>query len=323
MKPARIDCLQYCRWSEERFVEMRDGGLDAVHVTLSYHENFRETASLIGRWNDWFARFPDLIFHGRGAEDVRAAQDSGRTAIFFGFQNCSPMEDDIRLLEICHTVGARFMQLTYNNQSLLAAGCYEQHDSGVTRMGRQVIAEMNRIGMVVDMSHSAEHSTLQAIELSTRPIAITHANPAAWHPAPRSKSDAVLRALGESGGMLGLSLYPHHLKDGNRCTLQSFSEMAARTAETIGAANLGIGSDLCRGQPDSVVTWMRAGRWSKTETSDSGNSGFPPQPAWFESAADFGNLSAGLRQAGFNQAETDGILGENWLRFFARSFTPT
>ena len=91
------------------------------------------------------------------------------------------MEDDIGLVEILHTLGARFMQLSYNNQSLLATGCYEADDSGITRMGRQVIKEMNRVGMVIDMSHSAERSTLEAIEISERPIAITHANPAFWH----------------------------------------------------------------------------------------------------------------------------------------------
>ena len=104
------------------------------------------------------------------------------------------------------------MQLTYNNQSLLATGCYEKVDSGVTNFGREVIREMNRVGLVVDMSHSAEKSTLDAIDLSQKPIAITHANPSFWHQTKRSKSDDLLKTLSKSGGMLGLSLYPHHLK---------------------------------------------------------------------------------------------------------------
>ena len=126
------------------------------------------------------------------------------------------------------------MQLTYNNQSLLATGCYEDDDTGITRMGKQVIKEMNRVGLVIDMSHSSERSTLEAIEYSDRPIAITHANPYDWHPALRNKSDRVLKALSESGGMLGFSFYPHHLKGGSNCSLSSFCEMAARTADLIG-----------------------------------------------------------------------------------------
>jgi microsomal dipeptidase-like Zn-dependent dipeptidase len=186
----RIDALQYANWSEEIFQQMRAGGVDAVHVTIAYHENFRETVANMEQWNGYFERFPHLIFQGFTGDDVRLARDTNRTAIFYGFQNPSPMEDDIRLVEILHTLGARFMQLTYNNQSLLATGCYEAEDPGVTRMGREVIAEMNRVGLVVDMSHSAERSTLEAIEISARPIVVTHANPAFWHPALRNKSDA-------------------------------------------------------------------------------------------------------------------------------------
>ena len=122
------------------------------------------------------------------------------------------------------------MQLTYNNQSLLATGCYEDNDTGITRMGKQVIKEMNRVGLVIDMSHSGERSTLEAIELSDRPIAITHANPYDWHPALRNKSATVLKELSESGGMLGFSFYPHHLKGSSNCSLSSFCEMAAHTA---------------------------------------------------------------------------------------------
>ena len=240
----RIDCLQYCNWSEKIFRQMREGGVDAVHVTIAYHEMFREMVANVEQWNGWFERHSNLIFAGRTGDDVRQARSEGRTAIFFGFQNPSPIEDDIGLVEICHMLGARFMQLTYNNQSLLATGCYESEDTGITRMGRAVIAEMNRVGLVIDMSHSAERSTLDAIEVSSRPIAITHANPSFWHPARRNKSDDVLKALGESGGMLGFSLYPHHLKDGTNCTLDSFCEMIARTAELMGVSQIGIGSDL-------------------------------------------------------------------------------
>jgi microsomal dipeptidase-like Zn-dependent dipeptidase len=192
-------------------------------------------------------------------------------------------------------------------------------------MGRAVIAEMNRVGLVVDMSHSAERSTLEAIEMSTRPIAITHANPQFWHPALRNKSDVVLKALGESGGMLGFSLYPHHLKGGSDCTLASFCEAMARTAGMIGVDRLGIGSDLCQDQPDSIVEWMRTGRWTKQVDYGEGsadNPGFPPPPDWFRDNRDFADIAAGLSTAGFSQSETDQIMGGNWLRFFDENFGP-
>ena len=320
-----IDNLQFANWSEKIFLQMREGGLDAVHVTIAYHEVFREMVANIEIWNQYFASFPKLIFHGRSGDDVRQAHREGRTAIFFGFQNPSPIEDDIGLVEVCYMLGVRFMQLTYNNQSLLATGCYEEVDAGVTRMGREVIAEMNRVGMIVDMSHSGERSTLEAIEISNRPIAITHANPFFWHPAIRNKSDDILLALAQSGGMLGLSLYPHHLKDKSDCSLTSFCEMIARTADIIGVDNLGIGSDLCQDQPDSIVDWMRAGRWTKKIDYGEGsanNPGFPEMPHWYKDNRDFQNIKKGLLAHGFSESEVAAIMGENWLRFFDKGFAP-
>lgn len=324
-RPLIIDGCQYANWSEKIFRQMADSGVSAVHVTICYHEDFRETVENMIDWNRWFERWSDLIIPGRTAEDVRHAHDTGRTAIVFGFQNCAPIEDDIGLVEICHQLGARFMQLSYNNQSLLATGCYEAEDPGITRMGRQVIKEMNRVGLVVDMSHSAERSTLEAIEISERPIAITHANPAAWHPALRNKSDTVLTALAESGGMLGFSMYPHHLKGKSDCTLTEFCDMIARTADLMGVERIGIGSDLCQDQPDSVVEWMRVGRWSKDIDYGEGSAsqaGFPPQPSWFNDNRDLPGLADGLRGAGFGAEDVARIMGGNWLAFFERSFGP-
>jgi len=321
----RIDNLQYANWSEKIFRQMREGGVDAVHVTIAYHENFRETVLNFEQWNRWFEQYPDLIIKGQWASDVDRAKAEGKTAIFFGFQNPSPIEDDIGLVEIVHTLGARFMQLTYNNQSLLATGCYEAEDTGITRMGRQVIKEMNRVGLVVDMSHSADRSTIEAAEISERPIAITHANPYAWSPALRNKKDDVIRAVTENGGMMGFSVYPHHLKGKSDCSLESFCEMVARAAETYGAENLGIGTDLCQDQPDSVVEWMRVGRWSKEIDYGEGSAaapGFPPMPKWFNDNRDFGNIEAGLRATGLSDGEVAGIMGDNWHRFYAENFTP-
>ena len=320
-----VDNLQYANWSEKIFRQMRQGGVDAVHVTISYHENFRETVLNFEQWNRWFEQYPDLIMKGLWAEDIDRARETGRTAIFFGFQNPSPIEDDIGLVEIVHSLGARFMQLTYNNQSLLATGCYEKEDTGITRMGRQVIKEMNRVGLVVDMSHSADRSTIEAAELSERPIAITHANPHAWHPALRNKRHEVLKAVTDAGGLLGVSLYPHHLKDKSDCTLRSFCEMIARAADSYGVYSLGIGSDLCQDQPDSVVEWMRVGRWSKEIDYGEGSAtapGFPPMPSWFKDNRDFGNIAEGLAQTGLSQSEVNGIMGGNWHRFYKENFVP-
>lgn len=317
----RIDCLQYANWSEKIFRQMNEGGVHAVHATLAYHENFRELVQNVIAWQRRFRAHADLIFHGVRGEDVDAAEQSGRTAIFFGLQTPAPIEDDIGLVQVCHALGVRFMQLTYNNQSLLAGGCHEPRDSGISRFGREVIAEMNRVGMAVDMSHSGERSTLQAIEYSARPIAITHANPRAWHDCARNRTDAELRALAETGGMLGFSLYPHHLAGGSGCALEAFSQMVADTAARYGTAMLGLGSDLCQEQPDEVVAWMRNGRW-RLPAADEAAAVFPPPLAWFKDNRDFGSIADGLQKVGFSADEVAAIMGGNWRRFYQHAFTP-
>ena len=315
----RIDNLQYCNWSREIFEINREAGLDAVHVTVVYHEDYDEFLTRISEWNELFKNNSDLIFLGKDIRDIEKAKLENKTAIFFGFQNCSPIEDDINLVEKVHELGCRFMQLTYNNQSLLATGCYENVDSGVTNFGKEVIKEMNRVGIVIDMSHSAEKSTLEAIELSQKPIAITHANPSFWYKAKRNKSDTLLKNLSESGGMLGLSLYAHHLKDSSNCKLESFCEMVAKTADLIGVKNIGIGSDLCLNQPDSIVEWMRNGTWTRAKNYGEGSKdkpGFPKQPDWFIDARGFNSLETGLKKIGFNLEEVNDILGNNWFNFY-------
>ena len=315
----KIDNLQYCNWSRETFEFNRSAGLDAVHVTIVYHEDYNELLTEIKKWEKLFKENSDIIFQGWDYKDIEKANKEKKTAIFFGFQNCSPIEDDIKLVEKIHKLGCRFMQLTYNNQSLLATGCYENTDSGVTNFGREVIKEMNSVGVVIDMSHSAEKSTIDAIDLSQKPIAITHANPYFWHPAKRNKSSDLLKILSDSGGILGLSLYPHHLKDNTNCTLESFCEMVAKTAEIMNTKQIGIGSDLCLQQPDSVVEWMRNGTWSKSTNFGEGNKnkpGFPKQPQWFEDARGFSNIEKGLKKVGFSDEETNGILGNNWYNFY-------
>lgn len=310
--PLRIDGLQYCNWSREIFLEMRAGGLSAVHATVSYHEGFTQTARHLVDWRSRFREHEDLILFARDWADVERARASGRTAIFLGLQTPMPIEDDLGLVELLYDLGVRFMQLTYNNQSLLGCGWREREDSGVTRMGREVIREMNRLGMAIDLSHAGERTALEAIELSERPVVVSHANPRWLRDTARNASKRLLNALAANGGLLGLSLYPEHLPAGGATSLRAFGDMAAQAAEIMGVGRLGIGSDLCRGQPDSVVRWMREGRWTRPSAEPIV---FPEPAEWFRSSADFPRLADGLAAAGFGVEEIGWVLGGAWGAF--------
>ena len=320
-----IDGLQYSNWNRAIFQQLKEGGVTMVHVTVVYHEQIRETLLRIGEWNRQFELHHDLIMPVKNTADIRLAKKLGKVGIMFGAQNCSPIEDDIGMVEIMRELNLMIMQLTYNNQSLLACGCYEAEDSGVTRFGKQVIKEMNRVGMVVDMSHSAERSTLEAIEISERPIVISHANPNSFHEAKRNKSDTVLKALGESGGLLGFSLYPFHLKNGPDCSLDDFCDMVANTADLMGIDHIGIGTDLCQEQPLSVLEWMRNGRWSKEMDYGEGskaNADWPRPLSWFRDSRDFPNITKGLQNRGFRTEVIAKVMGMNWLNLLDEGLKP-
>ncbi|MCS0287549.1 dipeptidase [Vibrio alginolyticus] len=320
-----IDGLQYCNWDREYFQTLKASGITAVHATIVYHETARETLTRFAEWNLRFEQNADLIMPIYSMADVEKAKAEGKVGIFFGAQNCSPIDDEIGLIEVMRRQGLLIMQLTYNNQSLLATGCYEQNDSGVTRFGKQAIEEMNRVGMIIDMSHSAERSTLEAIDLSSRPICISHANPMFAHDALRNKSNTVIKALTERGGLIGFSLYPFHLPNGSQCTLDDFCQMVAKTADMFGVDHLGIGSDLCLNQPQQVLEWMRNGRWSKAMDYGEGsasNSGWPDALPWFCGSAGMENIYNGLMDHGFSESEAGKILGENWFNFLKEGLEP-
>jgi microsomal dipeptidase-like Zn-dependent dipeptidase len=215
------------------------------------------------------------------------------------------------------------MQLTYNNQTPLAGGCFEPKDSGVSRFGKVVIEEMNRLGMIVDLSHAGKQTCLDVIHHSSQPVAISHANPNFFHQSLRNIDDDVLIELAKKNGFIGLSLYPYHLKNQGKCTIEDFCSMIKQLINLIGIEHIGIGSDLCNNWPDEVVMWMRNGKWTKKidyGESTSKNTSWPEQPAWFEKGSDIINIFNGLVKSGMNENDAFKILGSNWLEFMKGHF---
>ena len=314
-----IDALQYIRPGRNVFQQMRAGKLSAVHITVGYHEEFTDVLKNLQSWNKWFENCGDLISRANNCDEVYAANKAGKTAILFGLQNPLAIGADIARVELLAQLGIRFCQVTYNQQSLLGAGCFEPVDSGLTVFGREVVDEMNRVGMVIDLSHAGHKTSMDVINYSKRPVVVTHANPDAWHTAPRNLNHELLQALSETGGMVGFSLYPNHLKLGSDCTLQEFSKMVSIASKDYGAAMFGIGSDLCQGQPDSVINWMRNGYWRKMPEP---SARFPEPTTWFKDNSDFPGLAEGLRRSSMSDSEVTGVMGENWMTFWKTALVP-
>jgi microsomal dipeptidase-like Zn-dependent dipeptidase len=319
-----IDAMQYNKPERARFEEWRKGGIGCVHVTLAIWENARETLSAIGEWNRLLEDNDDLIALATTADDIERIAGSGRTAVVYGFQDTSPFEDDIELFEIFYRLGLRIVQLTYNVQNRIASGCWEDDDHGVSRFfGRGAIKEMNRLGILIDVSHCGERTSFDAIEHSSRPIAVTHANPAEFVGSNielkrRNKSSALIKRLAERGGVIGLSMYPKIMRGGSNCTLNTFLDMLAWTIDLVGVDAVGIGTDYYNGWPESTIKWWRAGRWARESAVPI--KGFSAWPSWFRSPMDFPKIIAGLQSRGLRDADVAKIAGGNWLRLFRESF---
>ena len=318
-----IDGLEYCNWNREMLEDLWNGGLTAVHVTLVYWENTEESFEKIIEAEQLIKNNSDIICHAKTTNDILNAKKNNKVAFIFGFQNSAPIANDIFLIEKFFDRGLRFMQLTYNNQTPLAGGCFETKDSGVSRFGKAVIEEMNRLGMIIDLSHAGKQSCLDAIEISNKPVAVSHANPSFFHKSLRNIDNEVLIKLVKKNGFIGLSLYPYHLKNLGDCTIEDYCSMIKKLIDLIGTDNIGIGSDLCLNWPDNVVMWMRNGKWTKqTDYGESidKNIKWPQQPYWYEKSSDINNIFEAMCTNGINEKIAIKIIGMNWLNFMENHF---
>lgn len=317
-----VDGLQINNFDRGVLQEVRAGGVDALNATCAVWEGPSETLANIGDWLVLARENPDLVTLATSTAEIRSAREAGRTAVLLGFQNTSPFGDDYRLVEVFHRLGVRIAQLTYNIQNLVGGSCYEPEDSGLTRFGATVVAEMNRVGMLVDLSHVGERTSREAVDASAAPVAITHANPLWFHDSPRNKPDHVIDAVTKRGGVIGACLYPNTLDGGAAATLADFCAMVERLIAAVGPEHVAIGSDCTRNWGPDFIGWLRNGRWRPAAPADRSPRA-PAWPDWFSGPEHFPALVDGLEAVGLDEATIRGVLGQNWMRLFDEVFPGT
>ena len=307
-----IDCLEISNWSEEIFKKMRLGGLTAINCTCSILENFRQTVKNIVWWHGAFDNYSDLIMPIHDVSDIKKAKKLNKTGIILGFQNTSAIEDDLDLLTIFHGLGIRVIQLTYMEGNLIGQGCLERFDAGLTSFGLEVIEEMNRLGILIDLSHVGHRTTMDAIEASQKPVAFTHANPKSLYDHPRNKPDEALIAVAEKGGVVGATIFPPFLAAGNKSTLNDFIDVIDYLADMIGYDHVAVGTDFTEGQPKEWFDWILTG---KSKKGPALNLNHPlKNPEGIESTADFPNLTSALLNRGYSELNIQKIMGGNIMR---------
>ena len=314
-----IDGLQ-CGFFDRNVIEdLKAGGFTCVTPTLGFWEGAIESFDAIGKWRDLVSANSDLVTIARSADDILAADRAGKVAFLLGYQNTNLLDGRIRYVELFAELGVRVLQLTYNNQNELGSSCYETVDPGLARFGREVVREMNRCGMLVDLSHVGNKTTLDAIEWSQKPVAITHANPASVFAHKRNKSDAIIKALAEKGGVIGCAAYRNITPVAACDDVVPWAEMVARTVEIAGIDHVGLGTDFSHHSSQVYLDWMRAGRWTRSVQYGAGSAANPgpsEKPAWLKKVSGLALVAPALAKVGFRPEEVGKIAAGNWLRLY-------
>lgn len=317
-----IDGLQLSLWDRDYIEKLQQGNVDCVSVCTCIWENARDTLSTLGKWNQFIKENDDLLMQVQSANDIWIAKQTGKIGVLFGTQNSSLYESDLSLVAVFEQLGVKMVQLTYNIGNNVGGGYLEDSTSGLTTFGKQVVKEMNRHGVIVDVSHSSDQTILDAIEASDRPVAISHANPEWIFAAKRNKSKEILSELRDSNGFLGVCIYPNVL-NGTNTSLDEFCDMIIEMIDFMGIDKVGIGTGSTYNYTNEDLNYLRMGNWTYEVNYGAGspdNPRLPEWPAWFNSPADFPNIIKGLHEKGVSEEGIYAIMGGNWFRFFIDGF---
>jgi membrane dipeptidase len=314
-----FDGLNVSDWTPAVFEDMGKGGVTAANCTCSVWEDFRDTMRNIARWKSWFRDHSELLTQVYGTADIARAKREGKTGVVLGFQNTSAFEDQVGYVSLFKELGVGVVQLTYNTQNLVGSGCYESQDSGLSDFGREIVAEMNRVGMLCDLSHVGATTSRDVILASTKPVCYSHCLPAALKAHPRNKSDEELRFIVDRGGFVGVTMFPPFLAKGVNSTVDDYVAAIDYIINLAGEDSVGIGTDFTQGQPPAFFDWI---------THDKGNArvltefGEIVNPQGIGTIGEFPNLTVAMLRAGWPEPKIRKIMGENWVRLLAEVWGP-
>lgn len=308
-----IDGLIIAKWSREVFDDMRRGGLSAANCTVSVWEGFQDTVGNIAEMKKQIRDYSDILTLVRTTEDVRRAKAEGKTGIIMGFQNAHAFEDNLGYIEAFADMGVRVVQLCYNTQNLVGTGCYER-DGGLSGFGREVIAEMNRVGIMVDLSHVGGNTSREAILESKKPVCYSHCLPSGLKEHPRNKSDEELRFIADHGGFIGVTMFPPFLKRGIEATVDDYVEAMDYIINLVGEDCVGYGTDFTQGYDKGFFDWITHDKGRHRRLT---NFGTILNPEGIRTIGETPNLTAAMEKAGWSEGKIRKVLGENWLRVFA------
>jgi len=304
---------------EELLDDILDTGMAAINFTVpGTNDGPPETIKKIEEWHRVIERYNDKLMLIKTSSDIEKAKKEGKLGVIMGSQNATIIGNDLSLLETYKRLGMRIIQLSYNWQNLLGEGYSERTDSGLSTFGIEAVREMNRLGLVIDLSHCAYQVTMDAIKYSKAPVLFTHSNPRALVDHLRNKTDEQIKALAKNGGVMGIVTYAPLVAKDTRPTWAEFLDLIDYVVKLVGTDNVGIGTDFC--------LWTKEG-WDRWCEDNPKNLPQGPQGGWTwrnilvndQGLIEFNQLfqiTEGLITRGYSDQDIKKILGLNFLRVF-------
>ena len=301
----------------------RAGGLTAVHVThCSPYLRLPDTMKSLAQWKRWFRDYEKTALHVHTVSDIQRAKREGRIGVILGWQDATGFDDHLYNIQLYADLGVRFVQLTYNTANGIGTGCYDTLDAGLTDFGCEVVQEMNRAGIAVDLSHCSEKSATDAIRAATKPVCYTHIAPLGLFDTERNKSDEALRRMADHGGFVGVGLHPFLFKKGNDSELEDYLDAIEYVSNLVGEDLVGIGTDYFEGVDPAMFaqTMTRRDRYHARELGKHPVPKTLRYPSQMPSIAALRNIVPALEQRGWKQARMEKLLGANFVRYVARAW---
>jgi len=301
-------------FSREDIEAIKASGIDVFHPATGMGGPGvqLDVMTHIASYTGLAAEYPDLLMRVDSAADLDAIRENGKVGIVLGVQNSDHFRniDDVTRF---YRAGQRVSQLTYNSQNRIASGSTDRADGGISDFGATVVEAMNAVGMAVDVSHCGDRTTLDAFELSSQPVLITHSNCRALVPGhPRCKTDEAIRAMAASGGVMGITAVRNFVRDREPTTIEHFVDHIDHVAKLVGVEHVGIGTDAdlagYDALPAAIYEQLKSGYKSGYAFRDRIDiEGLDhPQKIY--------DLTAALIQRGYDDADIRAILGGNFRR---------
>jgi membrane dipeptidase len=266
-----------------------------------------EAVRKIAHYRKFFLEHSDICVLVDNVTDVVRAKSSGKLAVGFHFQGCDPVGRDLNLVDLFYKLGIRHMLLAYNWRNFVAEGCHELGEGGLSRFGRELITEMNRIGMFVDVAHTGYRATMEAMEFSDRPVIVSHGNVWALNKHPRCYKDDQIKGIARTGGVLGLTGVSV-LSGDEEASVDGYVRQIDYVAQLVGPEHVGFGFDYVYDFP-ALTRYIL----SKAERFPTGN-GYQRTDIRQIETADVPRITDALLNRGYSEHDIRLVLGENWLR---------